>query len=224
MAAPLPRPRRCVQSSRIDARGGHPHISSMKQIWTILLSLILLTMGAFWWVQRSVSPPVEAIVASSLQSLHEQNRLSPFATRFVTVVTSRKEQLGFAAEKTLIMPAMVRYEVDLAKVQASDLDWNAAAKTLTIHLPPVEISGPEFDLAQTREYGSGAVLMTLTDAERLLDQSNRAKAKADVIAQAKAPTMIKLAQDATTRAVAHSFALPLKAAGVEANVEVEFEQ
>ena len=192
----------------------------MKQVWLILLSLILATMGAVMWIKRSVSPPVETIVASSLQSLQEQNRLSAFAARFVTVVTSRKEQLGFAAEKTLIMPAMVRYEVDLAKLTQNDLVWDAGAKTLTISLPPVEISGPEFALDQTKEYGSGAVLMTLTDVERLLDQSNRAKAKSDVIAQAKAPVMLKLAQDATARAIEHSFALPLKAAGVEAKVAV----
>ena len=192
----------------------------MKQVWLILLSLILATMGAVMWIKRSVSPPVETIVASSLQSLQEQNRLSAFAARFVTVVTSRKEQLGFAAEKTLIMPAMVRYEVDLAKLKQNDLVWDASAKTLTITLPPVELSGPEFALDQTKEYGSGAVLMTLTDVERILDQSNRAKAKADVIAQAKAPVMLKLAQDATARAIEHSFALPLKAAGVEAKVTV----
>ena len=192
----------------------------MKQVWLILLSLILATMGAVMWIKRSVSPPVETIVASSLQSLQEQNRLSAFAARFVTVVTSRKEQLGFAAEKTLIMPAMVRYEVDLAKLKQGDLVWDARAKTLTITLPQVEISGPEFALDQTKEYGSGAVLMTLTDVERILDQSNRAKAKSDVIAQAKAPVMLKLAQDATARAIEHSFALPLKAAGVEAKVAV----
>ena len=192
----------------------------MKQVWLILLSLILATMGAVMWIKRSVSPPVETVVASSLKSLQEQNRLSAFAARFVTVVTSRKEQLGFAAEKTLIMPAMVRYEVDLAKLKQNDLVWDAGAKTLTITLPPVEISAPEFALDQTKEYGSGAVLMTLTDVERLLDQSNRAKAKADVIAQAKAPVMLKLAQDATARAIEHSFALPLKAAGVEAKVTV----
>ena len=192
----------------------------MKQVWLILLSLILATMGAVMWIKRSVSPPVETIVASSLQSLQEQNRLSAFAARFVTVVTSRKEQLGFAAEKTLIMPAMVRYEVDLAKLKQNDLVWDASAKTLTITLPPVELSGPEFALDQTKEYGSGAVLMTLTDVERILDQSNRAKAKSDVIAQAKAPVMLKLAQDATARAIEHSFALPLKAAGVEAKVTV----
>ena len=194
----------------------------MKQIWFLLLSAILLTLGVITYVQRSISPPVETVVASSLKSLHEQNRLSAFAARFVTVVTSRKEQLGFAAEKTLIIPAMARYEVDLAKLTKDDLVWDAAAKTLSITLPPIEISGPEFELTQVREYGSGAVLMTLTDVERLLDQSNRAKAKADVITQAKAAPMIKLAQEATIRAVSHGFALPLKAAGVEATVTAEF--
>ena len=196
----------------------------MKQVWLIFLSAILATVGLIAYLQRSVSPPVESVVASSLKSLQEQNRLSAFAARFVTVVTSRKEQLGFAAEKTLIIPALARYEVDLAKLTKDDLVWNASAKTLAITLPAIEISGPEFELTQTREYGSGAVLMTLTNVERLLDQSNRAKAKADVIAQAKAPVMIKLAQDATIRAISHSFALPLKAAGVEATVTVTFEQ
>ena len=193
----------------------------MKQVWLILLSAILATAGVFMWITRSVSPPVETVVASSLKSLQEQNRLSAFAARFVTVVTSRKEQLGFAAEKTLIMPAMVRYEVDLAKLTRDDVRWDEAAKTLTITLPPIEISGPEFDLSATKEYGSGAVLMTLTDVERLLDQSNRAKAKADVIAQARAPTMITLAREATARALTQNFALPLNAAGVEAIVKVE---
>jgi Protein of unknown function (DUF4230) len=194
----------------------------MKQVWLILLSAILATVGLVAYVQRSISPPVETVVASSLKSLQAQNRLSSFAARFVTVVTSRKEQLGFAAEKTLIMPAMVRYEVDLAKLKQDDLVWDAGAKTLVITLPPIELSGPEFDLSGTKEYGSGAVLMTLTDVERLLDQSNRTKAKADVIAQAKAPTMLKLASDATARAITNNFALPLKAAGVEAKVNVTY--
>jgi hypothetical protein len=196
----------------------------MKRVLVTILALALLIGGVVWWAKRHVDPPVETIVASSLSSLQEQNRLSAFAARFVTVVTSRKEQLGFAAEKTLILPAMVRYEVDLTKLTKEDLAWNADTKSLTITLPSVEISGPEFALDQTKEYGSGAVLMALTDVEKLLDQSNRAKAKMDVLKQAQAATMIKLAQDATIRAVAQSFALPLKAAGVEANVKAEFRQ
>jgi Protein of unknown function (DUF4230) len=193
----------------------------MKQVWMILLAAIIATVGGIAYVKRTLSPPVETIVASSLKSLQTQNRLAVFAARFVTVVTTRKEQLGFAAEKTLIMPAMIRYEVDMAKLTPSDIVWDEPKRTLKVTLPQLELSGPEFDIAAAREYGSGAVLMTLTDVERLLDQSNRAKARTDVLAQAGVPVMMKLAEDSATKAVANNFALPLRAAGVEANVIVE---
>lgn len=181
-----------------------------------------IVLGGLWWAKRQIDPPIETIVATSLNSLHEQNRLSAFAARFVTVVTSRKTQLGFSAEKTMILPAMVHYEIDLAKLTKDDLTWDSASKTLHITLPPVELSGPEFALDQTREYGSGAVLMALTDVEQYLDQSNRIKAKADILQQAQSPMMIKLAQDASIRAITQSFALPLNAAGLEAHVKAEF--
>ncbi len=188
----------------------------------LLILLVLLIGGGIWYAKRQIDPPVDTIVASSLESLHEQNQLSAFAARFVTVVTSRKEQLGFAAEKTLIVPAMVRYQVDLSKLTREDVMWDAASRTLSVKLPPVGISGPEFALEQTREYGSGAVLMALTDVEQVLDRENRDKARADVLKQAQAATMLRLAQDATKRAVAQSFALPLAATGIDAKVEVEF--
>jgi Protein of unknown function (DUF4230) len=194
----------------------------MKQVWLLILSALLLTVGLFTYVQRRVDPPVETIVASSLQSLHEQNRLSAFAARFVTVVTSSKARYGLSAEKTLIIPAMVRYEVDLAKLTATDVKWDAAAKVLSITLPPVEISGPEFDLAQTREYESGVLLLTLTDVESRLDAENRAKAKADILTQAHAAPMMKLARAASIRAISTSFSLPLAAAGVDAKVVAKF--
>jgi Protein of unknown function (DUF4230) len=195
----------------------------LRQIWFIVASAALLTLGVLLRVQRKIDPPIETIVASTLQSLHEQNRLSAFAARFVTVVTSSKSQYGLSAEKTLIMPALVRYEVDLAKLQQSDLGWDAKAKTLSITLPPVALAGPEFDLSGVKEYKSGAVLLTLTDVEKLLDSANRAKAKADVLAQAKAEPMLRLARDASVRAVERSFALPLRAAGIEAKVTVGFQ-
>lgn len=196
----------------------------MNRILIALLGLALIAAGGLWYLNRKIDPPVETIVASSLQSLHEQNRLSAFAARFVTVVTSSKSQFGLSAEKTLIVPAMVRYEVDLAKLKQSDLSWDAGERTLTIKLPPVEISGPEFDLSQTREYETGMVLMTLTDVEKLLDAENRAKAKADVIKQAQSEPTIRLAREASLRAISNSFAMPLAAAGVEAKVNAEFAQ
>lgn len=194
----------------------------MKQVWIILLSLILLTIAAFSYVQRRVDPPVETIVASSLKAVQQQNRLSAFAARFVTVVTSSKSQFGLSAEKTLIIPALVRYEVDLAKLTVDDLVWDASANVLTVSLPPVELAGPEFDLSSVKEYKSGTVLLTLTDVEKLLDAANHAKAKGDILAQAKAEPMLRLARDAHVRAVERSFALPLAAAGIEAKVTVSF--
>jgi Protein of unknown function (DUF4230) len=194
----------------------------VKQIWIIVASAALLTLGVLLYVQRKVDPPVETIVASSLKAVQEQNRLSAFAARFVTVVTSSKSRYGLSAEKTLIIPAMVRYEVDLAKLKPADLYWDATTKTLSVALPPVEIGGPEFDLRQTREYESGALLLTLTDVEKLLDRENRAKAEGDILTQAKAAPMLKLAREASIRAIANSFAMPLAAAGVKAEVTVTF--
>jgi hypothetical protein len=183
----------------------------------------LLIGGSNLIMWAKTSDP-ETVIASSLKSVQEQNRLSAFAARFVTVVTSRQSQLGLSAEKTMIVPGMVRYEVDMAKVKQSDLAWNEAAKTLTVKLPPLEVAGPEYDLSAVREYGSGMVLMALTDVEKALDAQNRAKAKSDMLEQAKAEPMLRLARDATVRAVERSFALPLNAAGIEAKVKVETEQ
>jgi hypothetical protein len=68
------------------------------------------------------------------------------------------------------------------------------------------------------------VLLTLTDVEKRLDAENRAKAKADILKQAQADTIVRLAKEAGARAVERSFAMPLAAAGVEAKVVVAFDR
>lgn len=194
----------------------------IRRLAWLLAAIALLGGAGFWYARQQIAPAISSVVASSLESLHEQNRLTAFAARFVTVVTSRKGLYGLNAEKTLIVPGMVRYEVDLAKLKQKDLRWDAATQTLRVTLPPIEIAGPEFDLGAIREYQSGAVLMALTDAERQLDAQNRAKAQADMIAQARAEPMLRLARDASQRAIERSFALPLAAAGIEGKVIVGF--
>ncbi|WP_267380671.1 MULTISPECIES: DUF4230 domain-containing protein [unclassified Sphingomonas] len=181
---------------------------------------------AAWAVQRYIgmrlAPDPTTIASASLAGLREQNRLSAFAARFVAVTTSRQSQMGFSTEKTLIMPGMVRYEVDLAKLEQRDVAWNAATKTLAVTLPPVEIDGPQIDLNALRTYGSGGVLSHLTDADSVLDAANRRAGQAELLHQARAAPMLSLARDATRRAVERSFAMPLRAAGVDATVTVRF--
>jgi len=188
--------------------------------------LVLAGLLALWGVQRYVSdrltPDPTTIASASLEGLREQNRLSAFAARYVAVVTSKQSQLGFTTEKTLIMPGMVRYEVDMGKLTQADVAWDGTTKTLAVRLPAVQADGPQVDLNAVREYGSGGVLTTFTDAEKRLDDANRRAGQIELIRQAREPAMIKLARDATRRAVERSFAMPLRAAGIDATVAVRF--
>ncbi|HEY0044997.1 MAG TPA: DUF4230 domain-containing protein [Allosphingosinicella sp.] len=167
-------------------------------------------------------PDPETVAASSLQSVREQARLTPFSARFVAVVTASQSRFGLSAQKTLIMPGTVRYELDLAKMQQSDLRWDEAGKRLSITLPPLEIAGPEIHLADVQEYSAGGLLMSLGGTERVLDQANRQRAQQELVKQARQAMPLKLARDAAKRAVERSFAMPLKAAGIEATVVTRF--
>jgi hypothetical protein len=100
--------------------------------------------------------------------------------------------------------------------------WDAATKTLSVRLPPIEVDGPQVDLTAIREYSSGGVLAAVTNAESRLDLANRRAGQAELLRQAREPVSMRLARDATRRAVERSFALPLRAAGLDAKVVVAF--
>lgn len=160
-------------------------------------------------------PDPESVVSSSLQSMQAQNRLVPFVARFVSVTSSRQDRFGIlSAERTLILPGTVRYELDLAKIDKDDLEWDESAKTLNIRLPDIQIAGPEVDLAAAREYGDKGILSAVTNAEEKLDSANRSLAIADLRKQAAGPVTMRLAREAARDAVERSFAMPLQAAGI----------
>lgn len=162
-------------------------------------------------------PDPETVASSALQSMRAQNRLVPFVARYVSVVSSRQERFGglVSAERTLILPGDVRYELDLAKLGPDDVAWNAESNTLSVILPEIEIAGPEVDLAAAREYGEAGVLSAVTDADQALDRNNRARAVTDLRKQAGAAVPMRLAREAGRQAVERSFALPLQAAGFD---------
>ena len=192
-----------------------------------VLAALALVAAAAWmlgkdYLNRQFDPDPTTIAAASLQGLREQNRLSTFAARYVAVVTSRQRRMGLSAQKTLIMPGMVRYEVDLARLEDDDVQWDGATNTLRVDLPPLEIVGPQVDMNAIREYGEGGILMSLTDAEDRLDAANRQAAQQELVRQAREAMPMRLARDATRRAVERSFSMPLRAVGIEARVQVRF--
>jgi hypothetical protein len=200
--------------------------SRLRLLW-LVPPLVALLLGALLGLvlRPSARAPVAdpgAIAQATLLSVRDQGRLTSFAARFVAVVSASESRLGLTARKTLIMPGDVRYSVDLARLNRRSLAWDADASTLTVTLPPLEISGPEIDLNQVREYSEGGILMALTDAERTLDQANRRSAQDELMRQARERTPTGQARNAAMRAVARTFAMPLRAAGIDASVAVRF--
>ena len=175
-----------------------------------------------WKLRKELHPDPVTVAAASLQAVREQAVLVPFAARFVAVVTSEEHRFGLSAKKTLIMPGMVRYELDLAALRQRDLGWDPATHTLTVTLPPLRISQPEVDLRDVQTYGQGGVLMALTDVGRELDAANKAAGQGELLRQAREQLPMRLARQAALGAIERSFAMPLKAAGIDATVTAKF--
>jgi hypothetical protein len=197
--------------------------------WLLAGAMVVAALLLLWFLLRSIgsvfdAPAPQTIAQASLQSMREQQRLIAFSARYVAVVTSTQDRLGglLQAQKTVIMPGDVRYELDLSKLSDESLRWDAGSKTLSVTLPPIEISQPQIDLNSIQEYGSGKLLMSVTDAEQTLDAANREAAQRSLMEQARQPMPLRLARESAKRAIARNFALPLRAAGVDANVEVRF--
>ncbi len=183
----------------------------------ILAALVLgLLIGVAAVADRIFgAPDPKTIATSSLESMRAQNRLIVFAARYVSVTSSRQSRLGFSAERTLILPGDVRYEVDLSKLQPPDVRWDSGTGTLRVRVPDIEIAGPQVDLAGAREYGDGKLLTTIFGGEERLDQANRAAAVADLRKQAMAELPLGLARESARQAIERSFAMPLNAAGFD---------
>lgn len=201
----------------------------MKKLVVALLAIAVVAaaaLGGGYYVysqlRADASGTVESVTTASIAGLHEQARLTPFIARFVAVVTSRQQRMGLSAERTMIMPGTVRYEIDLTKITAQDVQWDAVTRTLTVRMPPLILAGPEVDLAAIRQYGERGLLTMLTDAEKTLDDTNRNAGQAELMKQARAQVPMRLARDAARSAIERTFALPLRAIGIQANVVARF--
>jgi hypothetical protein len=200
----------------------------LRKLFLLLPPLLALLIGA--GIGLLLRPPTDApggpdpwtIADATLLSVREQGRQTVFVGRFAAIATASESRLGLTARKTLIMPGQVRYAVDLSRLRRRHLAWDAATSTLTVTLPPLETAGPQLDLTQVQEYSDGGIVMALTDAGRAIDAANNRAAQAELMRQARAPLPMNEARRAAMRDVARSFALPLRAAGIDASVATRF--
>src|SRR3954452_5076592 len=197
----------------MDRRLNKPLVLAMVALALVLGVMLGLTTGIADWIFGGPNP--KTIANASLESMRAQNRLTVFAARYVSVVSSEQQRLGglVSSERTLILPGDVRYELDLSRLQPNDVTWDGSNRTLTVKLPAIDVAGPDIDINAVKEYGGGGVLSALTDTNQQLDQTNRARAVSDLRKQATAAVPMQLARQAGREAVERSFAMPLLAAG-----------
>jgi hypothetical protein len=190
--------------------------------WVALAAIgVALILGVLVGVSTGLvdrifgGPNPKTIATASLESMRAQNRLTVFAARYVSVVTSEQQRFGglVNSERTLILPGDVRYELDLSSLQPGDVSWNGTSHVLTVRLPTIDVAGPDVDINSVKEYGGGGVLSALTNANEQLDQANRDRAVQDLRKQATATVPMQLAREAGRAAIERSFAMPLLAAG-----------
>lgn len=191
----------------------------VRSLMVVSALVIGLLIGAWTGLASRLfgGPNPKTIATASLDSMRAQNRLTVFAARYVSVVTSQQQQLGglLNAQRTLILPGDVRYEVDLSKLRNDDVTWDKSSRTLSVQLPEIDVAGPDVDINSVKEYGGGGVLSALTNANQQLDQTNRDRAVQDLRKQATAAVPMQLARQSARAAIARSFAMPLLAAGLK---------
>jgi len=203
----------------------------LRNLVALAAILVALILGIMLGITTGLAdrifggPNPKTIASASLESMRAQNRLTVFAARYVSVVTSAQQRLGglVSSERTLILPGDVRYELDLSKLQPNDVTWDGSTHTLKVLVPEIEIAGPDVDINAVKEYGGGGVLSKLTNANEQLDQANRARAVQDLRKQATAQVPMQLARQSAREAIERSFAMPLLAAGFkDVKVAVRF--
>jgi hypothetical protein len=195
--------------------------SRLKKPAVIAAIVVALIVGLVLGITTGIAdrifggPNPKTIASASLESMRAQNRLTVFAARYVSVVTSQQQRLGglVSSERTLILPGDVRYELDLSRLQPGDVTWDGSSHTLKVKLPEIEVAGPDVDINAVKEYGGGGVLSALTNANQQLDQANRDRAVSDLRKQATAKVPMQLARQSGRAAIERSFAMPLIAAG-----------
>src|SRR5690348_7715389 len=160
--------------------------SRLNKPFVLLMVAVALVLGLLLGTWTGIAdrifggPSPKTIATASLESMRAQNRLIAFTARYVSVTTTEESRLGLSAKRTLILPGDVGYELDLSKLQPSDVTWNKSTSTLLVGLPEIEIAGPDVDLSAAQEYGEGGILSALTNANQQLDAANRAKAVSDL--------------------------------------------
>lgn len=193
--------------------------------WLLVIALLAATAWLTW--RAYFYNPTADPVGSAMLAFQKQNTLTVFSSRFEVVAESTNAQgvLGIdllKSRQAAIIPAMVEYRLDLARMDRDRFQWNADDQTLTVTVPALRISRPNLDEAQARTFTEGNFVTG--GAAQALARNNSLQAERKASDFARNPEILGLARQAAKDAVRQNLAIPLQIAGFEkATVAVRFD-
>ena len=190
---------------------------------TLIIVIAALIAGVLGYRELSRRWADEPPIGPMVVGFQRQNELTVFAAQVVAVPTTRVGGTIHLLDRTQtsIVPARVRYTVDLSKLRDRDVWWDAAGHTLTVTVPPVLPQPAELDGAAKRVFRTGPPAAAATWDQ--FDRSNMIKASREARTLAQGAELMRLAQAAARDAIAANAGLFLRGAGVtDAKVVVRF--
>lgn len=189
-----------METEFVNPRAGWP---------TILLLAAAAGAGALGyslWDARDNAPSIGSMVSG----FQRMNELTVFRAQVVAVPTSRIDGIVdlLDREQTAIIPAQVRYTVDLSKMTPTDVVWNASGDTVTLTVPPVLIQRPDLTEERARFYSNGVLTRPATQDE--LRRSNSIKAVREAFGLARNPELVRMAQASARDAISANALLLLR--------------
>jgi len=179
--------------------------------WLLFLAATAFAAWLAWQLWRP--EPSGDPLATSLVAFDKQDRLTVFSAELAPVVASDDSRLfGLVTSRQVaVIPARVDYALDLGKVGRDRKRWDAAAKTLTVRLPALEVTRPNLDEARAQYLREGVWITRA--AQDKLTRDNTTLAERLAVEQAANPVLMGLARAAAKDAIRQNLAIPLQVAG-----------
>jgi hypothetical protein len=153
------------------------------------------------------------ILATTIQSLREENRLLVFSYKgMAQVKTERTKWWLFGGRQELLVPAVVNYYVDLADLTLADVGYNETAKLVTVRLPKLTVGDIAFQPEQATTINGGTLTFDDDQVEELRKANYRA-ARVAMVAQAQQPGLLHAARRQAITNITTYFEIPLRIAG-----------
>lgn len=191
-------------------------------IFWIAFGALLVFAGHELW-QRYGPKEQGDPIAASLAAFERQNRLTVFSAQVTPVVSAEDERLMgvIKSRQVAVIPARVDYTLDLSKLDRSAMQWDEAAKRLTVTLPPITLSRPNLDEGRAQYLREGVWITR--DAQAKLTRENTMLAEKLAAQEAANPVLMNLARESAKQGVQQNLAVPLLAVGQgDATIEVRF--